>query len=99
MSDTALYERTNTKKQFFKTAGIECYHGYQSFVKGEVTAEQAHDIGVKLAEEIKYCNDIKLRLEKIRKFELHKKLGTKKKEFEIVFLYVPNGNKFFTTYL
>lgn len=52
MPDTAFYEMTNTKKQFFKTGGIECYHGYQSFVKGEVTAEQAHEIGVKLAEEI-----------------------------------------------
>ena len=52
MPDTAFYEMTNAKKQFFKTGGIECYHGYQSFVKGEVTAEQAHEIGVKLAEEI-----------------------------------------------
>ena len=52
MPDTAFYEMTNVKKQFFKTGGIECYHGYQSFVKGEVTAEQAHEIGVKLAEEI-----------------------------------------------
>ena len=52
MPDTAFYEMTNVKKQFFKTGGIECYHGYQSFVKGEVTAEQAHEIGVKLAKEI-----------------------------------------------
>ena len=52
MPDTAFYEMTNVKKQFFKTGGIECYHGYQSFVKGEVTAEQAHEIGVKLAEKI-----------------------------------------------
>lgn len=52
MPDTAFYEMTNVKKQFFKTGGIECYHGYQSFVKGEVTAEKAHEIGVKLAEEI-----------------------------------------------
>ena len=50
--DTAFYEMDNTKKQFFKTGGIECYHGYQSFAEGEVTAEQAHEIGVKLAEEI-----------------------------------------------
>ena len=48
MPDTAFYEMTNVKKQFFKTGGIECYHGYQSFVKGEVTAEQAHEIGVNL---------------------------------------------------
>lgn len=55
MPDTAFYEMDNTKKQFFKTGGIECYHGYQSFAEGEVTAEQAHEIGVKLAEEI--CGD------------------------------------------
>ncbi|MDO4175368.1 MAG: relaxase/mobilization nuclease domain-containing protein, partial [Eubacteriales bacterium] len=29
---------------------IVCYHGYQSFRSGEVTPEQAHEIGVKLAE-------------------------------------------------
>ena len=52
MPDTAFYEMDNTKKQFFKTGGIECYHGYQSFAEGEVTVEQAHEIGVKLAEEI-----------------------------------------------
>lgn len=52
MPDTAFYEMDNTKKQFFKTGGIECYHGYQSFAEGEVTAEQSHEIGVKLAEEI-----------------------------------------------
>lgn len=52
MPDTAFYEMNNTKKQFFKTGGIECYHGYQSFAEGEVTAEQAHEIGIKLAEEI-----------------------------------------------
>ena len=52
MPDTAFYEMTNVKKQFFKTGGIECYHGYQSFAEGEVIPEQAHEIGIKLAEEI-----------------------------------------------
>lgn len=52
MPDTAFYEMTNVKKQFFKTGGIECYHGYQSFAENEVTPEQAHEIGVKLAEEL-----------------------------------------------
>ena len=42
----------NSKKQFFKTTGIQCFHGVQSFVKGEVTPEQAHEIGIKLAEEL-----------------------------------------------
>ena len=31
----------NVKKQFFKTEGIVCFHGIQSFVKDEVTPEQA----------------------------------------------------------
>jgi len=50
MPDTALQEMRNSKKQFFKTTGIQCFHGVQSFVKGEVTPEQAHEIGIKLAE-------------------------------------------------
>lgn len=32
--------------------GRVCYHGYQSFKEGEVTASQAHEIGVKLAEQL-----------------------------------------------
>lgn len=52
MPDTALQEMRNTKKQFFKATGIQCFHGVQSFVKGEVTPEQAHEIGLKLAEEL-----------------------------------------------
>ena len=52
MPDTATCEMRNTKKQFFKTTGIQCFHGVQSFVKGEVTPEQAHEIGMKLAEEL-----------------------------------------------
>ncbi len=52
MLDTALQEMRNTKKQFFKATGIQCFQGVQSFVKGEVTPEQAHEIGIKLAEEL-----------------------------------------------
>ena len=52
MPDTALQEMKNTKKQFFKATGIQCFHGVQSFIKGEVTPEQAHEIGIKLAEEL-----------------------------------------------
>ena len=52
MPDTAFYEMKNVKKQFFKTSGIECFHGVQSFAEKEVTPEQAHEIGVKLAEEL-----------------------------------------------
>lgn len=52
MPDTALQEMKNTKKQFFKATGIQCFHGVQSFIKGEVTPEHAHEIGIKLAEEL-----------------------------------------------
>lgn len=41
-----------TKKQYQKEDGILAYHGYQSFVKGEVDAERAHQIGVELAESL-----------------------------------------------
>lgn len=37
------------KKQFDKEDGIVAYHGYQSFAEGEVTPEQAHEIGIELA--------------------------------------------------
>ena len=52
MPDTAFYEMKNIKKQFFKTGGIECFHAIQSFAEKEVTPEQAHEIGIKLAEEL-----------------------------------------------
>ena len=52
MPDTAFYEMKNVKKQFFKTGGIECFHAIQSFAEKEVTPEQAHEIGIKLAEEL-----------------------------------------------
>lgn len=52
MPDTAYEEIINVKKQFFKTGGIQCFHGYQSFEEGEVTPAQAHEISVKLAEEL-----------------------------------------------
>ena len=41
-----------TKKMWGKTEGRMCYHGYQSFKADEVTAETAHEIGVKLAKEV-----------------------------------------------
>ena len=48
----ALQEMILTKKHFGKEKGILAYHGFQSFAEGEVTAEQAHQIGIKLAEEL-----------------------------------------------
>lgn len=38
-----------TKLQFGKTDKILAYHGYQSFLPGEVTPDQAHEIGMELA--------------------------------------------------
>lgn len=38
-----------TKQLWNKTGGRLAYHGYQSFVPGEVTPEQAHEIGVEFA--------------------------------------------------
>lgn len=49
---TARQEMTITKKQFLDESQIVCYHGFQSFQKGEVTPQQAHEIGVKLAEKM-----------------------------------------------
>lgn len=47
---TARQEMMIAKEQFHDQSEIVCYHGYQSFKSGEVTPEQAHEIGVKLAE-------------------------------------------------
>ena len=41
-----------TKKQFGKEKGTVAYHGFQSFAEGEATAKIAHEIGVRLAEEL-----------------------------------------------
>jgi len=41
-----------TKNHWDKTDGRICYHGYQSFAKGETTAETAHAIGVELAKRL-----------------------------------------------
>ena len=41
-----------TKEQYRKTGNVLAFHGYQSFKEGEVTADIAHEIGVKFVEEI-----------------------------------------------
>ena len=41
-----------TKKIYDKTDGIIGFHAYQSFKEGEVTPDIAHEIGVKLAQEM-----------------------------------------------
>ena len=40
------------KRRFGKLGGNVAYHGYQSFKPGEVTPEQCHAIGVRLAKEL-----------------------------------------------
>ncbi len=47
--DIARDQMVMTKLQFGKTDKILAYHGYQSFLSGEVTPDQAHEIGVELA--------------------------------------------------
>ena len=49
---TALQQMNQTKRLFNKTKGILGFHGYQSFKEGEITPELAHEIGVKLANEM-----------------------------------------------
>lgn len=51
---TAADDFLVVKKRWHKLDGRLAYHGYQSFLEGEgqITAEQAHEIGVKLAQEI-----------------------------------------------
>lgn len=50
--ETALEEMILTKQQYNKKDGILGFHAFQSFAEGEVTPEIAHEIGVKLAEEM-----------------------------------------------
>ena len=50
--ENSYEEMLITKKQHNKTNGILGFHSFQSFKEGEVTPELAHEIGVKLAEEM-----------------------------------------------
>lgn len=45
-------EMQMVKRQFDKEGGIVAFHGYQSFAPGEVTPEQAHEIGIELAKRL-----------------------------------------------
>ena len=47
--DESTRQFYKTKKAWNKEGGIVCFHGYQSFRKGEVTPEVAHKVGVELA--------------------------------------------------
>lgn len=50
--DSIHEDMMRTKRRYCKTNGILGFHGFQSFAKGEVTPEIAHEIGVKLANEL-----------------------------------------------
>ena len=50
--DNAVKEMQFVKRLYGKEKGILAFHGYQSFKEGEVTSEIAHEIGVRLAEEM-----------------------------------------------
>ena len=52
ITDYAYDDMMSTKRQYGKTDGIIAFHSYQSFKEGEVTPDIAHEIGVKLAEEM-----------------------------------------------
>lgn len=50
--ETAAKEFMETKRLMQNEGGRVCYHGYQSFKADEVDAATAHQIGVRLAEEL-----------------------------------------------
>ena len=52
LPEIAIQQMVITKKKFGKTDKILAFHAYQSFKPGEVTPEQCHEIGIKLAEEM-----------------------------------------------
>jgi len=52
-SKESIYQdMMRTKRRYSKTNKILGFHAFQSFAEGEVTPEVAHEIGVKLAEEL-----------------------------------------------
>lgn len=49
---TARQKMLITKKKYGKPGGIIAFHAYQSFAPGEITPTTAHEIGMKLAQEM-----------------------------------------------
>lgn len=49
---TAREEMLAVKRRYGKEDGVVAYHGYQSFAPGEASPQQAHEIGLKLAQEL-----------------------------------------------
>lgn len=52
LPEDAYEDMMDTKAYWKKPDGVLGYHAFQSFMEGEVTADKAHLIGVKLAEEM-----------------------------------------------
>ena len=52
LPETAFKEMYIVKKQYNNTNGILGFHAYQSFKGCEVTSDEAHEIGIRLAEEL-----------------------------------------------
>lgn len=50
--NNALKEMIDVKKRFMKTDGILAWHGYHSYKEGEVTPKLAHEVGLKVANEM-----------------------------------------------
>lgn len=51
-AESAFEEMSDVKFTFGKTDGNVAYHAYQSFKPGEVSPEECHEIGIKLAREL-----------------------------------------------
>jgi len=49
LKEIALQQMILTKKQYGKENGYIAWHGYQSFKPDEVTAKEAHEIGLQTA--------------------------------------------------
>ena len=52
LKEIALQQMILTKKQYGKENGYIAWHGYQSFKPDEVTAKEAHEIGLQTAREM-----------------------------------------------
>jgi hypothetical protein len=50
--ETARDQMIMTKRRFCKEDGILAFHAYQSFAKGETTPNTAHEIGIRMAQEL-----------------------------------------------
>lgn len=52
VAEEIYHDMASTKKRFGKETGRQGYHMEQSFAPGEVTPQQAHQIGVELAQQL-----------------------------------------------